>query len=373
VAAPFVPQADSEVLERLRAALDPQSRALRRLRKELADNPKDLALAMELAGRYARVGRALGDPRYYGYARAALAPWWQLERPPPQVLVLRATIRQSRHDFDGALDDLALAIEMRPQDAQAWLNQAIILQLRGDYEAALRSCLPLLQLTSALTATTCISSTAALHGQAENSYRLLLRRTRGSSSVAPQERLWALTVLAEIAASLGDAQTAEGHFKQALSLEQGNSYLLAAYADLLLDMDRHEDVIGLLQDHTRSDGLLLRLAEAEKRLNLPQLGLHVASLDERFAATRLRGDAPHLRNEARFELRVRNEFNDAFQLAQDNWAVQREPLDARLLLEAALAAGQGSAVGPIVDWLKDAKLENIHIQHLVSQIEYAGR
>jgi hypothetical protein len=51
---------------------------------------------------YLELGRVSGDPRYAGYAEAALAPWWHLDQPPQEVLVLRATLRQRMHLFDAA-------------------------------------------------------------------------------------------------------------------------------------------------------------------------------------------------------------------------------------------------------------------------------
>ena len=42
----------------------------------------------------------------------------------------------------------------------------------------------------------------------------------------------------------------------------------------------------------------------------------------------------------------------ALQLARENWATQREPADARILLEAALAAGDPAAARPVLDWLE---------------------
>jgi hypothetical protein len=38
-------------------------------------------------------------------------------------------------------------------------------------------------------------------------------------------------------------------------------------------------------------------------------------------------------------------------LALDNWSVQRERIDARLVLEAAAAAEMPSASQPVRDWL----------------------
>ena len=75
-----------------------------------------------------------------------------------------------------------------------------------------------------------------------------------------------LTRLAEFSLVLGERDRAERHFKEALALGVNDQFLLAAYADFLLDHGRPADVVALLEDWTRSDVLLLRLALAEKAL-----------------------------------------------------------------------------------------------------------
>ena len=370
-AAPFIPKDDTQVLERLREPADPQARELRRLRKALAEDPENLKLAVHLARRYREVGRAEGDPRYYGYAQAALRPWWDQEQPPPEVLVLRAVLRQGRHDFDGALEDLSRALAVQPNNAQAWLTQSVVLNVRGDYAGALRSCLPLQRLSTPLVATTCINRAASLSGQAEKSYHRLQLALEKSPSASPQVRLWVLTVLADIAVRLGRHEAAEQHFKQALSMGIRDIYLLGAYADFLLHQNRAKEVQVLLKEDTRPDGLLLRLALAELTLASPELKEHVKSLRARFAENRLRADIQilHFRNEARFTLHLLNKPSEALQLAQQNWTVQREPWDARIFLEAAIKANDPAAARPVLEWLATSKLEDVYIQRLVERLE----
>src|SRR5262245_3520036 len=104
--APFIPAADSLILEHLPfAADDPVMRELSALRGQLNKDPENLPLALHLARRYLELGRVTGDPRYAGYAQAALRRWWDLNPPPGEVLILRATLRQRLHQFDAALAD----------------------------------------------------------------------------------------------------------------------------------------------------------------------------------------------------------------------------------------------------------------------------
>jgi hypothetical protein len=121
-AEPFVPASDAAVLEQLPSAGDPLLRDLHDQRAALAQNPRDLDIALSLAAAYVRLGRREADPRYDGYAQAALAPWWDLAEPPIPVLILRATLRQRRHDFEAALADLERVLARWPGHPQALLT-----------------------------------------------------------------------------------------------------------------------------------------------------------------------------------------------------------------------------------------------------------
>ncbi|MCP5419037.1 MAG: hypothetical protein H6970_00910 [Gammaproteobacteria bacterium] len=364
-AKPFVPDDDGQVLERLPFfTFSPEMRELRAWRNDLADNPGDRRLAVRLAWRYVELGRAEADPRYYGYAQAALAPWWNESQPAPEVLLLRATLRQNRHDFSEALADLEKLLKVRPRAAQAWLTRAVILGVQGDYPQALRSCLALSRLATELLANACSGSILGVVGQAQASYRMLDAVLAENPEADSRERLWALTVLAETAARLGQPQAAERHFQQALALGLRDVYVLAAYADFLLDENRPAAVSALLADDIRPDSLLLRLALAEQRLHSPQAGQYRDTLRARIQASRLRGDTTHLGNEARFALELAGQPDEALRLALANWSVQREPVDARLVLEAALAAHAPSAARPVLDWLEKTGLEDVRLAAL---------
>ena len=152
-----------------------------------------------------------------------------------------------------------------------------------------------------------------------------------------------------------------------------DQFLLAAYADFLLDRGRPGEVAALLKDWTRSDALLLRLALAEKALNAPGLSEHIQALQARFDAAALRGGALHQQEEARFHLYLLGQPSRALALARANWALQREPRDARILLEAALAANDPAAALPALDWLSRSNYEDPHLRRLAARLESIGR
>jgi hypothetical protein len=373
VAAPFLPESDAQVLERLPGTPgDAQAREVRARRAALANDPRNLALALEAARADVTRARAEGDPRFLGYAQAALAPWWDAAEPPSEVLLLRAAIRQGLHDFEGALGDLRAVLDRDPANAQAWLTQALIQQTRGDYAEARRSCTRLLAAARRstalqLTALTCANSVASFAGEAGRSYGALRAAFAAEGDAAAAERaaaadrVWILGVLADMATRLGDVAAARVHYEDALALAPRDSVLRMAYADLLLDQGEAAAALRLLGDETRNDGFLLRVALAERALGAPTLAAHVADLRARFAAARLRNDQRHLREEARFTLELLHDPGAALALAQRDWAVQREPEDARVLLAAAAAAGDDAAAAPVREWIAAHRVEDVRL------------
>ena len=370
--APRIPVSDAEVVEHLPRRTDPAQQEFRALRSRLAASPDDMPLALTLARRYISQSRVEGDPRYLGYAQAALAPWYDKADPPPEVRVMRATLLQSTHQFPASLVDLDAVVQAEPRNAQAWLTRATVLQVMGDYARATQSCNELRAIAPALITITCLSNVASLNGQARPSYEHLKTALARTPEVDPGIRIWVTTLLAEMAQRLGEFPAAEKYFKAALAVDDADSYLLGAYADFLLDQQRAAEVIPLLKGKTRVDALLLRYALALQATRDSATVDQIALLNARFAAAMLRGDTVHQREQSRFELQLMHRAPAALQLAQRNWAVQKEPADVRILLEAALAAHDRAAAAPLLDWLKRTRLEDHAVNALVAKLGAGG-
>lgn len=369
-AEPFVPQDDKQVLERLPAKpTDPVQSGLRDLRRLLAANPQDLGLATILAERYFRLAVGDGDPRYIGYAQAALAPWWAQTAPPTSVLILRAGLRQYMHDFESALADLTLALKRDPDNLDALSYRAVIYLVMARYDEARRDCLEMARRDGGLIPLSCEPTVDALTGRATAAYATLAEALRRNPAATPSQRLWVTTRLGEIAQRMGRTREAEAHYRAALAMGINDQYLLTTWAEFLLDLDRPAEVVALLRDKTKNDVLLLRLALAEKKLGAPALAEHQTAIQSRIDAARLRVDKLHLSDEAIFELVFRNRPQDALRLALENWdSGQREPSDARILLEAALAARNKAAAKPALEWLTRNRHEDVTLRRLAQQV-----
>ncbi|MBE0623987.1 MAG: hypothetical protein IH606_04140 [Burkholderiales bacterium] len=370
MAAPYTPKSDAEVLERLPfKATAAEGRELRALRRAHAEQPQDLERALALAQRYFDLASAEGDPRYVGYAEAVIRPWSSAAAPPVESLIMRALVRQYRHEFDAALADLGRAAEIDPEIAKIWTWRAAILLVQADYAGARAACARLAPLASALLNTSCNAAIDARTGKAEQAYSDLSAALARRPDAGPELKLWIQTRLAEAAVQLGRAELAERHFKAGLALGITDGYILAAYADFLLDQGRPLDAVALLKDWERSDVLLLRLALSEQAAGLPSAAAHVKMLQERFDASALRGDKLHQQDEARFHLAMLGDSKGAVRLAAENYRVQREASDARMLMEAALAARDYAAAQPALDWMKSSGYEDPVCEKLAQQLQ----
>ena len=128
----------------------------------------------------------------------------------------------------------------------------------------------------------------------------------------------------------------------------------------------------MLRDKTRADPLLLRYALALQAQNSKELPAQIAQLLDRFEASRLRGDRVHLREEARFTMHLLHAPEAALKLARENWQVQKEPADVRILLEAALGAHDAAAAEEGREWLRNSRLEDVYLSRLAADTKRPG-
>jgi tetratricopeptide (TPR) repeat protein len=366
---PFVPGDAGEVLYEIPQALRQQGEAVSAARRAWMDDPDDLERALAVAGADFRLGQETGDPRFYGYARGALSRWWDLRDAPPRVLALRAKLKETDHDYAGAIADLEALVAQRPRETQPWIELANLHRVRGDYAAAgvavdaLASFAPAVPV--ALARIPLLAVTGRLD-EAESQLAAVLPAVRaGWTSALP----WAEIMQAQLAVARGDDVRAEAVYREAIARGNDAGYLRRAYADLLLSQGRDAEALALAEGDTADTGMLLRAAIAAKRLGDGRAVAWRDELRQRFEAVRQRGGEPHGRFEARFTLEVLNEPDRALALALANWGKQREQLDSRHVLAAALAARRPDAAETVIAFLRQHGTEDAELQALIEQLE----
>ena len=370
-AAPFVPANPTDVIEQSTSSTSNAAgaaavRESRRALAALGQNKNNLNLALHIARHNIRRARIESDPRYLGQAEAALAPWLNETRPPVTVLVLRANIRQSLHQFSAARSDLEQVVAREPTNAQAWLTLATVAQVTGDIVTARASCSKLRGLVDASVHAACIAAIDGATGDAKSAAALIAKTRQTSRGTNRELRGWIVTLQAELAERAGQNSIAEKFYREALTLDQRDAYATAAFADFLLDQRRAKEVLNLIPTETDADILLLRRVLAARQLKLSDANSMADKLAARYDAARARSDQLHLREEARFVLHIRGQPAEALKLATQNWQVQKEPADLRILLEAAIAAKQRAQANIALTWLDNTRLEGRALAQLAA-------
>ena len=368
--APRIPASDDVVLERLPARPgDPAQRELRKLRAALAENPRDPARAIALARRHFELAQAEGDPRHIGYGEAALRGVDETAATLAELLVVRAQLAQYLHDFARALALLERALAIEPDDPEALAWRAAVRMVQAEYAGARRDCERLAQVASELLGTGCRAHVAAATGSLRAAYAQLLETLEQHPAARQSLRQWVRILLADLAQRLGDARAADAHYRAAFALGEPDQYLLAAYAEFLLDERRPAEAAALLRGWERSDTLLLLIVRAARTLGSADTPRLASILQARYAEAAQRGTRLHAQDEARFRLEFLGDAVGALEIAAQNWTEQREGADARILLEAALAARAPQAARPVLDWLAASHYEDLRLARLAAELE----
>jgi Tfp pilus assembly protein PilF len=372
-AAPFTPSSDADVVERLPATTnDPSVRRVDSLRKQLAAKPDDVDLRLEVARRYFDLAMAQGDPRYVGYAMAAIGPLEKLAPNSASYWLVRGLLQQYSHDFSGAVQSLKKASEIDPNAPEPVAWRAAIDMVQARYADALGECTRLESLAYPLYAQGCTAYVEASTGHLLAAYDGLSSQLAAATDAPAELKLWTHTRLAEMAIRLQRPDEAEKHFKNALALGVTDQFLLGAYTDFLITQKRPKEVIQLLADWERSDILLLRLALAGKAAADVRAKNWADQLRDRFDAAAQRGDRLHEQEAARFELDVEGNAKKALEYASRNYTSQKEARDAEILMRTALAANEPKAAEPALEWLKANNYEDPAMAALAVQLATAG-
>lgn len=365
---PYVPAGPQVVLQHVPPTTDPRVRRFEKLRVDFEQHPHDMPRAVALAHAYIDYARSTGDARFLGRAMAVIDPWMRQPAPPIPIALVHATVQQSRHFFQASRKELNAILARDPDNAQAWLTLATVAMVQGDMDLANRACVKLANSGGDFMGITCTASLRALTGKAGQAYVLLGLIEDPGPKAPPAIKAWVQGLMADTANRLGRPALAEQHFKQALQWTPGDNFLLADYADFLLDQQRPRDALALVQGDSASDTSFLRQVYAETALGLPRAKADAAAMAARFAAMDARGSHVFQREHAGFALHVQHDAPHALALATENWTVQRAPQDVRIYLEAALAAHKPEAAQPVLAFVERTHLHDPAIDPLVKRL-----
>lgn len=339
------------------------------LKKALQQSPENSSIAANLAKTLIQLAKQEAQPEYYHEARAALSPWWNDEQAPVEILLLKATLLQHDHHFEAATKDLLKVIRTQSNHAQAWLTLSNIQIVQGQYDHARASCDALSRISSQWIASACFSQVDSLTGQANRAYttqKALLEQSRRSQK---NLRQWMLGLLSDTSMRLGKQAEAEEYYKAILSMSPHDTHTLRKYADLLITQERYAELPSLLATKKQNNALELRSLIAAKQegksASMPQTA---PELEKRlFADEEGHHGHVHKQEQALFLLEIKQQPKQALSLALENWEKQKEFDDTAIILRAALASNDQSAVKPVLDWLSKQNVKDARFDTLIAQ------
>jgi predicted Zn-dependent protease len=371
------------------------SRARDGFARQLELSRGDPQLAAQLAGALLEQARLSAQPQLYGRAESVLAPWIARPTVPGPLLILQANILQQRHEFGAALELLDRAIAQEPRSIQARLMRANVHIVTGDYERARPDCAWLLGSGEQWTGSVCTAQVLGSTGQLERARTLLERLMAGDAAGPSGQRqfgqrqfdrdqfgqgqfgqgptaevlAWTLSVRADLALRAGALPEAQDMLARALALAPASDYTRLALADVLIASNQLAPAVKVLDTTRPSVGVLLRRTIAESRTHAGHRPDSLAELEERLNVSAQRGERTHLREEARLALEFPHDGADgrqaALALARDNFTVQRETEDIRLLARAVVVARDPAALATLRDWLQHSHYEDIVVDQLL--------
>lgn len=363
-AVPFRPANPDLVLLELPARADLAD--LRRLEAAYRTQPRDPVRLEGLIAAQLAAGRRLADPRYFGQAEALLTDW-RADHTRVQTIGLAidwADIQQHRHDYVAARASLDQILAKTPGSAQARLMRAQLGLAEGRLDEARRDCAALVR--EAGVGIGCLAQVLGMNGSLGRATALMDRALLSVGHDGPTLS-WMLTARADMATRAGDPRSRQW-LEQAHRADPDDQYARLALADALIDAGAAEEARTLIAAGPRSDAALLRLAILDAR-SAAGARNEAAELQARYAEAEARGEQVHLRDLARFRLDVLHDVRGALAAARDNFHLQREPWDVRILLQAAYTAHDRTAVAELLTWRRATGFEDHTLDALFAWAE----
>ncbi len=278
------------------------------------------------------------------------------------LLILRASLRQSIHDFGAAKADLDRAIALDARNPQARLSRAYLFVTVGDHSAARADCAALPPRRARLARIACAARLASVTGRASAALGLIGQGLDAGAGAAPALQAHLHGMRAEILERLGRTDAARwAHIAAIAALPEGRAPQLA-YAAFLLRHGEPARALALAQDHAGPKALLIE-ARARRRLGAVDPAVE-AALEARIAEHASDRGTGHAHEQAEFALWIAFDAKAALVHARENWRQQKEPGDLWLLVAAAEAAGLPTAADNALAWARAQGLEDARLPGL---------
>lgn len=365
----FVPPPGQVVLPVAVHTVDGVSRDLKSAEQAWRRAPRNLDLASRYAREAFQVGMTEGDLRWFGTAKAALLPWWNEPTLTAQGHFMRGLVKQGFHDFQGGLADINAAIALDGKRAELWSWRFAIHLLWADMTAARADCEALAQRAGADEGRACLAVLAYRTGNAPAAVTELKKLVAAPDFQDGMSQDWLRFHLGEAQRTAGQYASAEATWAAHLAKRPRTHGVRLALAELLNAQGEHTQAKRWATTPAPTDALLVQQLLASQALGDADVPRLAQQVDQRMAAQTLRQDTLIERPKMVYFIQYGRDVAAGLTLAQENWAAQKEPPDALLLVQAALKLDRPQAAAPVLDWMTQTGYTDPALAALAGQLK----
>jgi tetratricopeptide (TPR) repeat protein len=371
----FLPQASAVVLAASVHTAGGRASSLRALDQAWRAQPQDMQRALAYARAVFTLGFNEGDLRWFGSAKAALMPWWQATDLPADGFFMRGLVKQGFHDFAGGLQDIQQAIALNPERAEFWswrfalhLLQANLSAARQDAEEIARRFGPEEGL---------IYRAVLLYrtGQASSAVQLLSTSLRSPAYQDGASQVWIGFHLGEAHRVANQPDRAIAVWQRLLQAYPQSHLLRLSLADLLNQQGQFQQAKAVASANSAkghanlTDALLMQTLLASRGLKAPEEAALAQQMAARLQSQALRQESLIERPKLIYQIAYGQDLAAGLALSIENWQQQKEPPDAVLFAQAALALNQARAAEPVVQWAQTTGYTDPQLATLLLQLK----
>ncbi|PUE62717.1 hypothetical protein B9Z45_02585 [Limnohabitans sp. 2KL-17] len=350
--------------------------SLRALDQAWRAQPKNLDASLAYARAVFTLGLTEGDLRWFGSAKAALTPWWQATDLPAEGYFLRGLVKQGFHEFDAGLQDIQQAIAKEPRRAEFWSWRFALHLLLADMTAARQDTEEIARLFDMQEAHVYRAVLLYRTGQAQPAVDLLNTAIREAYFQDPSSQDWLGFHLGEAHRVAGQSDKAIAAWDKQLKVNPKSHLLRLSLAELLNQQGKYRQAktIALgnadkLGTSTITDALLMQALLASRGLKDPDEPQLAKQMADRLQSQALRKESLIERPKLIYLIAYGQDPAAGLALSIDNWQLQKEPPDALLFIQAALAVNQPRAAEPVVQWAEQTGYTDPPLKRLVEQLK----
>ena len=378
----FRPSETAVVLSASVHAASGRQNALRALDKAWRAQPQNLPSALAYARAVFTLGLTEGDLRWYGSAKAALTPWWTAAELPAEAFFLRGLVKQGFHDFQDGLQDINRAIALEPARAEFWSWRFALHLLLADMAAAQKDIEEIGRLFGEEEAKVYRAVLLYRTGQPLPAVALLSQAIGSVNYQDASSQDWLGFHLGEAHRVAGQPAKALAVWGQRLKASPQSHLIRLSLADLLNQQGQYRQAKntatatvtaanGNAPNNTASmtDALLMQAVLASRGLKDPDESRLASQLEARLQSQALRQEALIERPKLIYQIAYGQDLKAGLALSIDNWQLQKEPPDAVLFAQAALALGQARAAEPVVSWAEKTGYADPQLTPMLAQLK----